>query len=742
MSNGILRKTQGVMLPHTATLQVPAAAGGAALTYGASESGNIGMGALGGALSGMGAGPLGMLAGAATGMFQAGTSAEQQAQQRQDSEDNQIAMATMPLRSFGKGGPGKEDPIPVQTEVHEVILSASGLLLDSAAKSEHVDMDSDTVTEVLLPDEFVFSNDSSSLFNYKKFAEQSLGYGTRPLVKSERGKQGKVKEIKLMGLPGMGRVPDYATPAEVADGIRKTFEVRGVDETKPRDPFTLEADKSNLTQRTEHLKRLAVIQERNKLPKGDARSAIDQMLYPEKAKPVILSRGGYVRTPSINPTGVGFDNYTPNVPQWGGMSASAFSGVPQVGAPLPLPTNATRLQEGFDNMQGNIDDASTLNDQDYLAGQQGFEDLTRKRKGLGVTSLGIGLTTLASQSSNYEPFLYQTGAEATRFPRISEAEVETQASRQNRGIGYIGDQVNAAGGNAATLGATLASVRASQIDGESNLRSRALEFNRRQDAAAAEDFNTKRNANRQSMAIAANRETADQNAKLGQAGQLGQGYSSFLANEATQSEAYQRQLDNQYQKNRLALLGQSGSLEARQIEMDMIRQQTADADARNQRALDEIIQGNIRSSMPPVNMGPPLPTKDPAPLSVGSPRSPLKIPPVNVTASSSSGDSAEPESELTFPDRYIPTPSIPPYEPVFGGNPSQPLATPGLLSPTGMLGYPLQNGFLNGNLNAVSPLQNSQAPAAVQTPAKAQPVRASMYASPLDSLTRSLGKNK
>lgn len=213
---------------------------------------NIGQSALGGALSGMAAGPIGMIGGAfAGGLTALKGSQDYLAQMERNQQASMMGKSVMPAAYMEEGGP--TDFTEVQTELGEVISMPTGELVDVNAKKLHKDEDKKTITDVMPGGSFVFSNKHK--INTEKLSDEDDVVMTMPGVYSE---EGNIEHFtwKLSDMLGKGEF----TFAEAVKKIREKIPT----EEDIKDIFTTQANSMNIETRLPYISRLMELQEKLK----------------------------------------------------------------------------------------------------------------------------------------------------------------------------------------------------------------------------------------------------------------------------------------------------------------------------------------------------------------------------------------------------------------------------------------------------------------------------------------------
>lgn len=234
---------------------------------------DVNQGITGGALYGLGAGLsmggpmgglIGLLGGGAMGFMNSGQKREDyetalERSKRQRAKDRTVD-PFMGVLYAEEGGimPGDvpaEELSPVQTEIHEMVLTPSGILTKTKAKEEHDDMDADDVTDILPAGSIIFSNSKDNMLNITEdISETVLGYGTA--FYSEEGEDSEVEAVEFEDVLDKGK--KKMTFANIASNIKDKFSTIA----NKKDVFANISNVENMQARTPWLMKLIELQDK------------------------------------------------------------------------------------------------------------------------------------------------------------------------------------------------------------------------------------------------------------------------------------------------------------------------------------------------------------------------------------------------------------------------------------------------------------------------------------------------
>lgn len=212
---------------------------GSAITATQPPEGDLGQGFLGGALSGIGGGPLSMLFSGIAGLANSGRKGEDYAKMRDQQQAINIHNKTI---SYEDGGivPG----MGIQAELGEAFMLPNGDIVDTLAEELHKDMKEHTITDIL-NDSMVFSNKPIGKISEKN----DLLYRT-PGVYSEIGNE-PMSEVKLTDI-----VDEDDTFSDAVKKVRKKIPTR----EENNDILTIRTNVLNKETRIPYLLKLIELQ--------------------------------------------------------------------------------------------------------------------------------------------------------------------------------------------------------------------------------------------------------------------------------------------------------------------------------------------------------------------------------------------------------------------------------------------------------------------------------------------------
>lgn len=241
------------------------------------QSPNVGQGILGGALTGIGAGLPGMVAGGLFGGLRSARLAEDYEKGKNLSQELNMANKTvMPSQYMAEGGPVRYKD--VQTEEGEVIVLPNGDIVDVLADNKHSEEDDDTVTDKLEEGSYVFS--AKLKLNPEELSEEDNMIAVFPGTYSEQGNT-PLQEMELTDIIG----EEELTFAEAVKKIQK--KITTLEDVK--DIFTTHTNNMNVETRIPYLMRLMELQDRAKSKDYKVGESYD--VTPEEAQ--ALKEQGY-----------------------------------------------------------------------------------------------------------------------------------------------------------------------------------------------------------------------------------------------------------------------------------------------------------------------------------------------------------------------------------------------------------------------------------------------------------------
>lgn len=226
------------------------------------EEPNIGRSILGGTLAGIGGGPLGMLAGAASGALTSVGSANAYENYRNLSNPDVLDKGVYPKAYMEEGGNTGYNSI--QAEEGELMLFPEGDIVDVLADDKHKNMKSSKVTDMVPDGTYVFSNKLE--VDTRKIKEEDDIIASYPGTYSEQGNT-PMQYIKLTDVLGKGKM----TFAEAVDKIRK--KIPTMDDIK--DITTTQTNDMNVESRNPYLMKLMEMQESKKSKKYKEGDVVD-----------------------------------------------------------------------------------------------------------------------------------------------------------------------------------------------------------------------------------------------------------------------------------------------------------------------------------------------------------------------------------------------------------------------------------------------------------------------------------
>jgi len=522
---------------------------------------NIGLGMLGGLLSG------GLL-GAGAGLLGAGTKAMNYDQQEFEQTKQMYENAEVPARSFELGGNiGEmlgEEYTPIQAEKgdsgKEVLLMTNGDLVDTNATKSHDEMEDEDITDIVPENSYVFSASDDIAVDLSDVADTVIGLGISSY--SENGDNyggGLVTFGDLFGDEG------EHTFAEIGNKIKRMYPTKYENE---KDIFNDDTNKDNKTSRVPILQKVISMQEAKRANKETEESAVPQLKY-----------GGLIKK-RANGGNSFFDNMITGMRASGQLYNDTFN---QEDAPLtfenPEPLmlgnedyEMTSMSPGYTytptegkSTENNSYDPTDFysKSQDYLdsiiGGNEGRRDTAKsdygsffdRERGRNLLGNTLGIASAFGQSTDVEVPEVGTEFVADMFPVPSQTDVDVAVAPLREGVAQTAAMLEQSGLPASQAISLLSGVQSEAMQKEAEVRENARTQAREQVANKLAAYQQAANKNRGLQAKGRNEERGLQGQQLATGTksleQLIQGQGQIDADELRT----EREIERTYNNNRI-----------------------------------------------------------------------------------------------------------------------------------------------------------------------------------------------
>lgn len=480
------------------------------------ESATLGDGALSGALSGMGAGPIGIVGGALIGALNAGNRREEFETEEQRRQEAILDGLRVQPGTMEDGGSVIEDIdpsvlIPKIEEKGEMMLFPDGKIVDSMATKSHKDNDSKDPTDFLPNGTFVFSNSKKKEIDLSKIKDDILEFTTGRYSEDGNTPMKKVTMGDVYGKKGK------KTPAEIIKKIRKRTPMV----ENPKEKFEIQTNIDNLRNRLKLIRPIMEMQEG--VYKKFEFDDIEEMELGGIASTVDGCPDGYHRNEEgecVNSFGeisiVEDINAAKRVPAVKPVSRLPI-GVPVVSPSQPVnPGKVTTehnvfKEDAFDKYVDYLDDRKDEVDENH---QKALAKANKNYKLNRLNNFGQLMSSMAGtvmQDFSETPHLLEVDDVDKEFPLIQESEIQRSVTNVKKNVARALEQINNSGISGSKVGAAIGGISSRVMDAESGIRGNAMKFNKTQEAQRYRKLNAVINQNGSSVVAAKNAERTNRN---------------------------------------------------------------------------------------------------------------------------------------------------------------------------------------------------------------------------------------